>query len=73
MAGFNSDMVLFFSWHLLAVRKTGSPPSQGTDHHADVVLLSSRAHLQRVIHHQVHEGVEPSQDALHVSASIQLH
>lgn len=42
------------------------------DHHADGVLLSSGAHLQTVIHHQVHEGVEPSQDALYVSASVQL-
>lgn len=46
---------------------------EDTDHHANGVLLSSRTHLQSVIHHQVHKGVKPSQDALHVSASIQLH
>ncbi len=47
--------------------------SQGTDHHADAVLLSSRAHLQRVVDHQVHEGIKPAQDALHMSAAVQLH
>lgn len=47
--------------------------SSGTDHHADGVLLSSWAHLQTVVHHQVHEGVEASQDSLDVSASVQLH
>lgn len=44
-----------------------------THHHADGVLLSSWTHLQTVIHHQVHERVKSSQDALYVSASIQLH
>lgn len=46
---------------------------QSTDHHADAVLLASGAHLQRVIHHQIHKGVKSSQDALHMSAPIQLH
>lgn len=47
--------------------------SRGTNHHADAVLLPSRTHLQSLVHHQVHEGVEPSQDALNMSASVQLH
>lgn len=42
----------------------------GTDHHADGMLLSSRSHFQTVIHHQVHKGVKPPKDALHMSASI---
>lgn len=53
-----------------------SDPSRGTEstyHHADAVLLSSWSHLQRVVHHQVHEGIEPAQDALNVSAAVQLH
>lgn len=46
---------------------------QSTHHHANGVLLSSWTHLQTIIHHKVHEGVKSSQNALNVSASIQLH
>ena len=44
-----------------------------THHHPDAVLLPPRPHLQTVVHHQVHEGVKAPQDALDVSASVQLH
>lgn len=46
---------------------------RGTDHHADAVLLPPRTHFQSLIHHQIHEGIKPTQDPLNVSASIQLH
>lgn len=42
-------------------------------HHADVVLLPARRHLHALVDHQVHEGVEAPQDALHVPAAVQLH
>lgn len=61
------------TWAFVTVWKILINVCQSTDHHADAVLLSSRAHLQRVIHHQVHKGVKPPQDALHMSAPIQLH
>lgn len=59
---------------MLLVAKIGNYlGDRGTDHHADAVLLPPRAHFQSLIHHQIHEGIKPTQDSLDVSASIQLH
>lgn len=44
-----------------------------TDHHANGALLPPRGHLQAVIHHQVHEGVKPTQDPLDMATAVQLH
>ena len=48
-------------------------PVTDTYHHADVVLLSPWCHFQSVIHHQVHERVKSTQDALNMAPSIKLY
>jgi len=42
------------------------------DHHSDVILLLAALHLDSLVNHQVHEGVEPSQDSLQHSVTVQF-